>query len=143
MSTDTLLDLDAIGLPVGSDRGIRQTIEPIDAATSMRRTVNGTLVNIGPAQFRKYRSQVSCADQLPPALDGVWPGDVLTVNCVAELSYLTAGGSPAKTVVAGSSRVDGDYTFYRPQLTMMVVRLNVQRDEYNAAVSWSLDLEEV
>lgn len=143
MSTQTDLDLGAIGLHDGASRGITQTLEAIDAAISQRRTVNGTLVNIAGTQFRKYRSTVACTDQLPPALDGVWNGATLTVKCVAELSYTTSGGSPAKSVVTGSSRVDGSLTFYRPQLTMMVVRFATRTDEFGAIVGWSLDLEEV
>lgn len=143
MSTETVLDLDDIGLHDGASRGITQTLEPIEAATAMRRTVNGTLINLAPTQFRKYRSTVACTDQLPPALDGVWPGDVITVECVSELSYLTSGGSPAKSVVTGSSRVAGDFTFYRPSIEMMIVRMNTRTDEFGAVVGWSLDLEEV
>lgn len=143
MSTHTVLDLGSIALHDGAARGITQTLEAIEAATSIRRTVNGSLVNIAPALFQKYRSTVSCTDQLPPALDGVWPGDTITVKCVSELSYVTSGGSAQKSVVAGSSRTDGALTFYRPELSMMVVRLNTRTDEYGAIVGWSLDLEEV
>ncbi len=67
------------------------------------------------AQFRKYKSSISCRDQEPPAIDGVWPGHVVTVECVAELSYPT-GGSPARPVVSGSTRTQGGFVFYRPQL---------------------------
>jgi hypothetical protein len=141
--TETVLDLDTIGFPSGADRGISQTLEPIEAIIQRRRTINGTLVNIALDQFRKYKSSVNCTDQVPPALDGVWPGDVITVKCIAELSYLTSGGSPSRTVVSGSSRVDGSYTFYRPQLSMMVANINVRADEFGAVVGWSVDLEEV
>lgn len=124
-------------------RGISQSLEVIEAAKQMRRTANGTLVDISHTQFQKYRSVITGSDQLPPALDGIWPGATITVQCVAELSYLTSGGSPAKSVVAGSSRVDGDFTFYRPQLTMKVVSFNTTTDEWRAVVGWVLELEEV
>jgi hypothetical protein len=78
-----------------------------------------------------------------PPLDGIWPGLVVTVDCMKELSYKTAGGSPARAVVPDSSRTEGDYTFYRPRLTMMVLAYNMSEDEYGAVNSWSLDLEEV
>lgn len=124
-------------------RGVTQTLTPIEAAVQMRRTVNGALVDISASQFRKYASTIACEDQVPPALDGIWPGQQLTVDCVAELSYLTAGGSAQRTAVAGSSRAEGLYTFYRPQLTMRVIGFQTQTDEYGAVVAWQLDLEEV
>jgi hypothetical protein len=67
----------------------------------------------------------------------------VTVGCISELSYLTAGGSPARTPVTGSSRTEGAYTFYRPSLTMRVVTFSQDTDEYGAETSWSLELEEV
>jgi hypothetical protein len=142
MSDDTLLALSGIGVPDYSARGLTQTLEPIEAAISLRRTINGGLKDLSFAQFRKYKSTISCHDQEPPAVDGVWPGHVVTVDCVAELSY-PASGSPARTVVSGSARTEGAFMFYRPQLQMLVTGLSVNRDEYGAAVQWQMDLEEV
>jgi hypothetical protein len=141
--SETVLTLSGVGVPPYSARGLTQTLEPIDAAANLRRTVNGALRDFGYAPFRKYRSTISCADQEPPAVDGVWPGRTVTVACVAELSFLTAGGSPARPVVSGSQRIDGNFTLYRPQLTMLVTGFSMSRDEYGAAVSWQLQLEEV
>ena len=138
-----VLTLSGIGVPPYSARGASQTLEPIEAARQLRRTVNGALIDLSRPEFRKYRSTISCADQQPPAIDGVWPGRVVTVDCISELSYRTSGGTPGRTVVPGSSRTEGDYTFYRPQLTMRVVSFSQDTDEYGATVSWSLELEEV
>ena len=138
-----MLTLSGIGVPPYSARGASQTLEPIQAAQQMRRTINGELIDISRAEFRKYRSTISCVDQQPPAVDGVWPGQVLTVGCISELSYRTAGSTPSRNIVAGSSRTEGDYTFYRPSLTMRVVSFSQDTDEYGAAISWSLQLEEV
>jgi hypothetical protein len=93
--------------------------------------------------MRKYKSTISCTDMDSPALDGIWAGMPLTVDCVPELGYLTAGGSPQRTVVSGSSRTSGAWTYYRPRLDMMVVNYTTGTDEYGAAVAWTLDLEEV
>jgi hypothetical protein len=142
MADDTLLVLAGIGVPDYSARGLTQTLEPIEASTSLRRTVNGALVDWSYAQFRKYKSTISCQDQEPPAVDGVWPGHVVTVDCVAELSY-PVGGSPSRPVVPGSARTEGAFTFYRPRLQMLVTGFSVSRDEYGAAVQWQMDLEEV
>jgi len=138
-----VLTLSGIGVPPYSARGASQTLEPIEAARQLRRTINGALIDLSRPEFRKYRSTISCADQQPPAIDGMWPGQVLTVGCIAELSYRTSAGGPARPVVSGSSRVEGDYTFYRPSLTMRVVSFSQDTDEYGATVSWSLELEEV
>ena len=138
-----MLTLSGIGVPPYSARGASQTLEPIQAAQQMRRTINGELIDISRAEFRKYRSTISCVDQQPPAVDGVWPGQVLTVGCISELTYRTAGSTPSRNMVAGSSRTEGDYIFYRPSLTMRVVAFSQDTDEYGAVVSWSLQLEEV
>lgn len=143
MSTaDTVLVLIGVGVPSYSARGLTQTLEPIEASAQLRRSINGELQDLSFAQFRKYRSTISCQDQEPPAIDGVWPGHVVTVDCVAELSY-PADDSPARPVVAGSARTEGAFVFYRPQLQMLVTGLSISRDEYGAAVSWQLQLEEV
>jgi hypothetical protein len=127
-----------------SSRGLTQTLEPIGASKEVRRTVNGGLVDLSLAQFRKYKSSIKCRDQHPPALDGIHAGQTLTVSCVTELSYLTSGGTPDRTVVSGSSYVVGSHTFYRPQMTMMVVSPpTASIDEYPGQTSWSMELEEV
>jgi len=140
--TGTLLVISAIGVPPYSARGLTQTLEPIAAALKQRRTVNGVLVNLAPTQFQKYKSKITCHDMMAPAIDGVFPGLVVTVDCIAELSYLT-GGTPQRTVVDGSSYVMGAFTWYRPRLTMMMGPLNTSAGEYDANIAWSVDLEEV
>jgi len=140
---DTLLVISGPGITDWSARGLTQTLDPIEASGNLARTVNGALLDLSATQMRKYKSTISCTDQEMPAFDGVWPGMVLTVDCVPELGYLTAGGSPQRTVVSGSSRVSGVWTYFRPQLSMRVVSYTVSRDEWGAATSWQLDLEEI
>ena len=137
----TVLSFSGLNVPPYSARGLTQTLEPIAQKSQLRRTVNGSLVDLSAPQFKKYRSTISCRDMQAPAFSGLWQGTILTVDCVAELAYLTASGSPERTVV--SSRTDGDYTFYRPRLTMRVVSFNTVQDEYQAEVGWDLSLEEV
>jgi hypothetical protein len=143
MSNETLLEITGPGIAPYSARGITQTLATIQAAQNMRRTINGTLLDISASQFRKYASNISCADQLAPAFDGLWPGQALTVHCVAELSYKTLGGSPSRPAVPGSSRTEGAYTYYRPILQMRVVSPSMSADEYAAQNQWSIDLEEI
>lgn len=142
MAGETLLVISGEGLPSYASRGLVQTLEPIDAAKNLRRTVNGSLIDLSLSQFRKYRSEISCSDGDSPAFDALDIGDTVTVDCVEELAYLTAGGSPSRTVVPGSSRVSGDHTFYRPRLTMVVTGKSQERDEYGARESWTMELEE-
>jgi hypothetical protein len=140
--SDTLLVITGLITPY-SARGLRQTLVPIRQSGNIRRTVNGELVDLSIDLFQKYASTITCNDQRVPALDGVWPGMELTVDCVAELSYPTSGGSAGRTVVSGSSRTEGAFTFYRPRLTMLVVDYQTILDEYRVDVGWTLDLEEV
>jgi hypothetical protein len=141
-ATGTLLVISTFGAPPFSARGLSQTLEPIAQALNVRRTVNGRLVNLTPTQFLKYKSKITCNDMLAPAIDGVFPGALVTIDCVAELAYRTVGGTPQRTIVDGSSRIEGDFTYYRPRLDMMVITFSTQQDEWGAAVSWSIDLEE-
>jgi hypothetical protein len=139
----TQLVLSVGGVPLYSARDLEQTLTPIKAAANTRRTVNGLLVDLSVSNFHKYQSTIKCQDIEAPALDGVMPGMTLTVDCVAELVFKTAGGTPSRTVVAGSARTVGAYTIYRPRLSMMVTALEQSLGEYGHATSWSLELEEI
>jgi len=143
MADGTVLEISGPGIASYTARGATQTLDPIDASSVMARTVNGALIDLSPAQMRKYKSTISCNDTETPALDGVWPGMVLTVDCIAELGYLTAGGAAGRAVVTGSERTSGSWSYYRPRLDMRVIQYSVSRDEYGAMTDWSLDLEEV
>lgn len=143
MVEDTLLSISVMGLPPYSIRGVTQTLQPIAAAGSLRRTINGVLTDLSQSQFRKYASSLSCSDVDPPAFDGIWQGQTVVVDCVVELCYPTSSAGPSRTVVPGSEREADGFTFYRPRLTMKVVSLNVSKDEWGAVNGWQLDLEEV
>ena len=139
---NTNLVITGMGVPPYSARGLTQSLEPIAQATFFRRTVDGTAVDLSAPQFQKYQSTISGTDQQPPAFDGLWPGQIFTVDCIAELAYETSTGeAPERTVVA--SRDEGDWTFYRPRMTMMVTGFRAITDEYGAEVGWELSLEEV
>lgn len=132
------------GVPLYSARGLHQTLFPIQAAiVTPRRNVNGGLINIAPPQMRKYRSEINGHDLRSPALDGIWTGDIFTFECIAELAYLTVGGSPERPVVSGSVREEVDWTYYRPILSMMIFNYSTEEDEWGRAVGWKMDAEEV
>jgi len=144
MATDeTLLVITGVSIAPYSARGLQQTLAPIEQIKQPARTVNGKLIDISLEQFRKYTTQISCSDMRAPALNGVWPGLQITVDCITELSYLTSGGSAEKTVVPGSSRVEGDYTYYRPRLICRVQDYSEQLGEYEQVVGWTLTAEEI
>lgn len=139
----TLLRLYGIGVPPYSARGVEQTLELIDQASNVRRAINGTLMNFSYAPFQKYKSTISCDDMDPPAVDGIWPGQLVTVECVVELATAAYDTNFARDSVEGSVRESGNFVMYRPRLDMMVIDLKIKRDEYGAACGWSMDLEEV
>ena len=141
MANETLLTITGAGVPPYSARGLQQTLDPIPLTANIRRTVNGGLINLSPTQFRKYMSIITCEDQQTPAVGGIWPGSVVTVGCVAELCHLI-GQTPERTAVAGSTYQEDGYEFYRPELTMMVIQISNNRNEYGALTSWSITLEE-
>ena len=141
----TVLRITGLGVVPYSTRAATQSLEPIgQAAASIYRDVNGVLRSVGgTTAFQKYRSTISGKDMRPIAVNGVWPGKLVTVQCIATLGYLTATEQPARTVVPGSSFVEGDWTFYRPELAMMVISWSLEEAEYEGAISWSMELEEV
>lgn len=143
MTDNTVLVISAMGVTPYSARGLSEKLEHIQAAQSMRRTINGTLRDVSETQFRKYKLSITCSDQDAPALEGYWPGMEVTVDCVSELAYPTGSGSPSRTVVPLSSRDADGFTFYRPRLTMLITSFNTTKDEWGAVVAWQLDLEEV
>lgn len=142
---DTLLTISVFGNLQYQARGLTQTLEPIKESMQLRRTINGLLVDISNPVFRKYRSEISCSDVDAPPLDGLWPGMEVSLGCAATLCYLTGNsGSPFKPMVSGSDYEQGDFTFYRPLLTMRVTDINRNSfDEWKSTYQWSITLEEV
>lgn len=153
MSQSTILRLTGIGVPPYSARGLTQTLQHIDAAVVQRRTINGVLRDLSDNAFRKYSSQISGTDVAPPAVDGVWPGMVLTVDCIPQLTQkVTSTTEPSTTeleaqlgrdFVPGSIVEADGFVSYRPRLTMMVIGFTMSTEEWTAGVPWSMNLEEV
>ena len=142
-SSQTRLAISVMGVPLYSARGLSQTLEVVDAAKNMRRSINGVLTDLTNTQFRKYKTKITCTDIRGPALDGIWPGMTVVVDCAAYLTY-PVGGSPHRTVVPGTTPfTEGSHVMYQPRLTMLVVQFTAQHDEYPCDVAWELELEEV
>lgn len=143
MSDETLLIMSTIGVTLYSARGLTQSLVPVaESKPQPRYTVNGELRFLGASQLRKYESVITCTDQESPAFAGLWAGMTVVVDCVAELSYLTAGGSPERTVVPGSSRVVGLHTIYRPRIQFMVTDWDESLAEYQRDYQWRLMMRE-
>ena len=141
-NTFTVLQMSSIGVPPYSCRGAKQDLSPIDQAAQLRRDVNGNLQDIGFSGFKKYKSTISCSDQRPPNFGGRWPGLTVVVDCIAELSH-ALNETPERPAVPGSQHQEGTFILYRPQLTMKIMAMSTNTDEYDVACAWSIDLEEI
>ena len=141
--SDTVLIITGPGVPPYSARGLQQVLTPIDQAKQTRRTVNGALRDVSAIQMRKYSSQITCTDQLPPSFASLWPGMNVTVECAAELACLQATPLERPAVDGSIVLIDDVYLFYRPRLEMRVITFTETVDEYGRTVQWELDLEEV
>lgn len=138
---DTILSLGDIALPVGSARGIKQTLEPINIVR--RRTVNGDLRSLTPEQLKRWRVNVSCSDQNTPAIDDLLSlDDEIAVVPIQEWKFTTATGSPSRRIAIGTDHDEDGITYYRPVLMMMITAFSSSIDEWAADQSWSITLEE-
>ena len=139
----TVLTISTFGVPPYSARGLTQALEPIAPAVgNVFRTINGGLLDLSRGQFKKYKSTITQTnDQNPPANDAFWPGQEITIDCIAELSY-PVGGSPSRSVVPDSAYTESGFIIYRPVLVMRVTAFTATKDEYGATTSWTLESEE-
>lgn len=139
----TLLVISVMGIPRYSARGLTQTLTPIGQSKQLARSINGALIDLSLSQFQKYASQITCTDQRAPAIDGIWPGQEVTVACAAEIPY-PVGGSPSRPVAPDSEpHTEGNHVFYRPVLEMRVISFDVSFAEWQADYAWTIDLEEI
>lgn len=128
-----------------SARGLTGKLRPIARAAGddkIARTVNGKGIDISAPQMRKYRLEISGSDLAPPAIEGLFAGVAVTVKANVEIA-LANGQIAARSAVEGSARSEDAYTYYSPIMEMLVVDVDVQRNEWTQDVSWHLVLEEV
>lgn len=132
-----------VHFPAGAARGIRHEFGMVgDGATLYRDTLDRLRA---VERFRKYTLRLSCSDQAPPTLGGLWVGMPLRVHCAQELWTV---GSPERTARVGSTRTEttpaGEtVTAYKPVLDVRVVDWSDGWDEWAAGTTWSIDLEEI
>lgn len=72
------------GFPPFSARGCQQTLQPLNTG-ELRRTVNGELLYTGRKGHHKYASIIECQDEASLALEGIWRGEPLHVQCIQRL----------------------------------------------------------
>lgn len=135
----TQLVLSGIALSPYATRGLKMTMEPIDQASQLERSINGELINFGSDRFQKFKVQISGDDQRPPALDDRWPGDDVTVDAIVRMGVNGA----AVHATTGITITEGSYSFVRYQLVCKIVNFSIEGDEWQAGVAWKLDLLEV
>lgn len=137
-TTDLLIG--PIGIPDTAARGVIERMTTLGG--DVRRTVNGELIDLTPAQFKKFRCEWSCTDLDSPALSAIYPGAELTVVPITELVYLTASGSPDRAVY--SSRTKGAFTLYRPILDVRIIEpWEIELDEAGGRLGWTVIAEEI
>jgi hypothetical protein len=165
--TQTAVSLSSIITPYGSARGITESLSILDNGT-LRRTVNGTLVDTTRVENRKFGYSVKCNDLTSPTLSGVWKGMFVTVESaqsfrqfVNHVQTVTLIRSPVSNTVKGFTS-DGtevsltsvtgttavfasqvDYVTFNPTMDMRVTNYTINNDEYAASEAWQIDLEEV
>lgn len=135
-----------LAIPPYALRGISQTLEHIDQASRMKRTINGVLRDVASPDFRKYQCSIKCTDMQSPGLDGIWPGMQLTMHSAAELSFEGSTDDSdgfQRDVVPGSVREESGFTFYRPVLLVRVIDYTTEFAEWEAEVAWQLNVEEI
>jgi hypothetical protein len=137
----TNLVISSFGVPVFSARGLTQVFTEIRQGNQVKRDVNGNPKDLSLAQFHKYHTRISCKDQRPPAIDGIWIGQSVVISCVKHLSY-RVGGSPARPVVPGSNFTENGFVFYYPLLTMMITDFSDQEGEWDGEDDWFIEAEE-
>jgi hypothetical protein len=142
-TTATLLKITGVDFDESAVRGITETITLIAESKQLARTSNGGMIDVSEIGFKKFALSYSCDDINMPDFHGLFPGSEHTIDCITEWQFRTVGGTQTRPAVAGSSRVEGEFTYYRPVLVCVFVDRGFNRNEYDAAVGWSMAFEEV
>jgi hypothetical protein len=137
----TLLTLTGVGVAPYATRGLTMSIAHLPQAAQLVRNVNGGFVDLSDPMFRLYRVTLSCTDQRAPPFGGLWPGQLVTLESPVELGQITLASD--RTAVAGSTNTEEGVTYFRPQLSCIVMSFDQDSDEYASTHSWTLVLEEL
>lgn len=108
-------------------RGLKASIEPIDASSSMERTANGELLDLSLPQFRKFQMEITCTDMESNGLAVYPPGTLCTVRSLPNLGVRSEDQDSDNVLV----------------MQMRMGRWRENRDEAPAVTGWTLPLIEV
>ena len=142
-SDSTLLKISGVGMSPYAARGLTQTLNPIEQAKDLRRTINGELIDFSVEQFRKYASVISGNDQMPPGVAGVWPGRGRPGRMRRRALLPHRGRKRRAARGGGLGAHRGSVHLLPTGAEMRVVDFSQSFDEWDAQVSWSLTLEEI
>lgn len=156
-------------LPFASARGCTQRLE-CTTDPKLYRTIQGRHISFQQEGYGKYVSILTCQDVCPAAFNGLWPGQSLTIECLAFL--MTAQGEKGEKVsfdrppVKNALRLytpDGQwhaledvllegqalilpekgYVAYRPLLHMIVQSTEQECSEWENKTKWTLKSIEI
>jgi hypothetical protein len=116
---NTDLVITGVALPDCATRGMVEEIGLIDQSRQLKRTVNGTLIDLSDTNFRKRKWRVSGRDLRAPNFSAVWPGMRVTITTATEMD-----NSPL--IIVG-----------------MLADWSTSFNEWEAEMSWTMDVEEV
>lgn len=133
------------GHPWMTFQNLVTTIQPIEESARMVRSWNATLHNLAAPEFRQRRITVSSTDDmLPPALDGLFPGQKLTIT---PDMYFMGGGTQfdraGNRVREGMTPVAPVYSYGRKSFRVMVKEpFTLTESARDKRISWTLTCEE-
>ncbi len=125
MTDSTLLAITGITIPDYAIRGLTLDLQLVTANDGLRRSINGELLDLTAAQFRKYQATLSCEDQDVPTLTDIWQGQIVTVTCIP-------GVGPVNDASGGTLT-----------LSMMVNSWTTSRAEWDSLTNWTIELLEI
>lgn len=153
------------GTPKFSARNCIQELKPLIKSPILR-SINGNFIENTNDTNMKYISKITCNDEVPFALDGIYPGVDISVGCITPLiQKITSEKTKlSRDYVSGSiiaydtsndkvniKKIDGrhihlekssGYIKYRPWMKMKVVDFEVKTNEWDMKSFWVLKLEE-
>jgi len=159
MPNTSLLKIRGHTFPPLSLRNCTQTLSFLSLG-ALRRTVNGRLIFLEGAQ--KLKTVIRGKDIQGPGFEGLAVGTQVVVESMQRLFEVMAPGQVRKSLMRplvsgsleGPLQAEGEEVFletpqdqeiifsYRPLLTMVVVSLSSDYEEWTSKATWELVLEE-
>lgn len=116
----TSLVITGASIPEYAGLGLVEDIGVIDQAKQIRRTVNGSLIDLSDSNFRKRTWRISANEAIAfPDFSALWPGAAVTITTISEF-----GGEPL--TISGR-----------------VMTWETSFDEWAKRYDWSLEVEEI